>query len=65
MYQEGFYWQNSQAMLHPFAVYYRDLSGSWIKKWIKMYGSYSAIPHKKINWCLTDINRCLTNISQF
>ena len=22
---QGFYWQNSQAMLHPFAVYYRDL----------------------------------------
>ena len=22
---QGFYWQNSQATLHPFAVYYRDL----------------------------------------
>ena len=34
---QGFYWQNSQAMLHPFAVYYRDLStnelrcGSYLK----------------------------------
>ena len=34
---QGFYWQNSQATLHPFAVYYRDLStnelrcGSYLK----------------------------------
>ena len=23
---QGFYWQNSQVALHPFAVYYRDFS---------------------------------------
>ena len=23
---QGFYWQNIQALMHPFAAYYRDLS---------------------------------------
>ena len=35
---QGFYWQNGQATLHPFAVYYRDLSTNELR-----CGSYCAI----------------------
>ena len=28
---QSFYWQNSQTALHPFAVYYRDLSTSELR----------------------------------
>ena len=42
---QGFYWQNSQAMLHPFVVYYRDLSTSELR-----CGSYCVISdHLKHN----------------
>ena len=42
---KGFYWQNSQATLHPFAVYYRDLSTNELR-----CGSYCAISdHLKHN----------------
>ena len=42
---QGFYWQNSQATLHPFAVYYRDLSTNELR-----CGSYCAISdHLKHN----------------
>ena len=42
---QGFYWQNSQAMLHPFDVYYRDLSTNELR-----CGSYCAISdHLKHN----------------
>ena len=42
---QGFYWQNSQATLHSFAVYYRDLSTNELR-----CGSYCAISdHLKHN----------------
>ena len=42
---QGFYWQNGQVTLHPFAVYYRDLSTNELR-----CGSYCAISdHLKHN----------------
>ena len=42
---QGFYWQNRQTTLHPFAVYYRDLSANELR-----CDSYCAISdHLKHN----------------
>ena len=42
---QGFYWQNSQVTLHPFAVYYRDFSTNELR-----CGSYVL---SQITWNIT------------